>query len=238
MDIDVAFSPRELADRELKGKICVVLDIFRATSSMITAFRHGCRRIMPVATVEEARTLAAGPNKSYLLAGERKGLRIEGFQLGNSPRDYMREFGDAETIVMTTTNGTKAIKAAAGADEVLIGAFLNAEAVCGQLAGGTGDILILCAGTNGKFSLEDALCAGLFVDILGKNERNELTDAARAALLMYEAVAGQLEKAAANSNHGRHLATIGFAGDLETCLRISTVAVVPEYCNGEIFVPG
>jgi len=238
MKIDVAFSPRELADRELKGRRCVVLDIFRATTSMITAFQHGCRRIIPVTTVEEARTLAAGPPKACLLAGERKGVRIEGFALGNSPRDFMREFEPAQTIVMTTTNGTKAIKAAAGADAVLIGAFLNAEAVCGQLAGGPGDILIVCAGTNGKISLEDALCAGLFADILGKNERNELTDAARAALLMYGAVAGRLAEAAANSSHGRYLSTIGFAEDLETCLRVSTVAVVPAYHNGEILVPG
>lgn len=237
MIIEVAFLPRELADRNLGGMLCIVLDIFRATTSMITAFANGCRTIIPATTVEEARAVAAGQkNRPYLLAGERKGLRIDGFQFGNSPREFMRKFADDAALVMTTTNGTRAVKAAAGADGVLIGGFINAAAVCRHAADNGKDILIVCAGTDGLFSLEDALCAGLLVNILGERENCRLTDAARAAMLMYQTAAGELYQVAATASHGRCLSALGFAEDVAICLDISTVSLVPEYRAGEIRV--
>lgn len=239
MKIDVAFLPRELEGRELSGTVCIVIDIFRATTSMITAFVHGCRGIVPVGSIPEAWAAAEGINsKDCILAGERKGVKIEGFHLGNSPWEFTGEHVGNQYIVMTTTNGTAAIKATDGASATLIGAFLNANAVCARAKHYGDDILIICAGTAGNFSLEDALCAGLLVDILWEDKEVELTDAARAALLMYAEVADVVGKVAANSSHGRYLYAIGFGEDVKTCMRANTVKIVPEYRNGKIELVG
>lgn len=238
MRIDVAFLPQALADRELGDTTCIVLDVFRATSCMITALEHGCRAIVPVSTVAEARMAAEQfQNKPCLLAGERKGIRVEGFELGNSLQEFTGERIKNQLIVMSTTNGTVAVKAVQRARAILIGAFLNANAVCERAKCYANDILIVCAGTDRKVSLEDALCAGLLIDILGGGEAADLTDAARAALLMYTQTADVLDKVAADSNHGRYLHSIGFAEDVRLCTRINTVEIVPECRQGKIAVP-
>ncbi|HWR40330.1 MAG TPA: 2-phosphosulfolactate phosphatase [Patescibacteria group bacterium] len=228
--IDVAFLPAETEKRDLAQTTCVVLDIFRATTSMVTALINGCPLIRPVQSVEEAWTVARGI-PAALLAGERQSVRIEGFDLGNSPREFTRERVDNRPVVMTTTNGTRAVRAVAGAGELLIGSFLNALAVCDTIQKTGRDLLILCAGTENQFSLEDSLCAGLLVHRLWETDNSavELTDAAQGARLLYLQAQGNLLQAAATSKNGRRLYELDLAADVEYCLRLDTVSIVPTF---------
>lgn len=238
MNIDVVFYPWCLTGKKLAGTICIVLDIFRATTSMLTAFSHGCRAIVPVVSCEEARAVVGMPKKpDFLLAGERKGLRIDGFDLGNSPQEFTVERVKNKTVVMTTTNGTLAVKAVESADTVLIGGFLNAHAVCARAAGYGKDIQIVCAGTDGRFSLEDALCAGLLADIFRRSGKAVLTDAANAAQLMYAGAAETLAETAEKGSHGKYLCAKGFAGDVSVALCIDAMELVPECRAGKIALP-
>jgi 2-phosphosulfolactate phosphatase len=235
MKLDVAFLPRDFEGRDLSETVCVVLDIFRATTSMVTAFDNGCREVIPVCTIEEAQMLAErlGPD-DILLAGERKGIRIDSFHLGNSPLEFLPNKVEGKRIIATTTNGTVAIKATEGAYRTLIGSFLNVDAVLQKVKGYNKDVLIVCAGTDRNFSLEDALCAGLLVDAIWEDGDVTLTDAARAALMMYAEVSDVVDKAAANSTHGQYLYSIGFGEDVEACIRMNTIGVVPEYRDGRV----
>ena len=234
MMLHIAFLPAELRGVDLTGKVCIVLDIFRATTSITAAISNGCEVIYPVLTIEDARQLAEN-SPDCLLAGERRSLRIEGFHLGNSPYDFSPEVVRSRRVIMTTTNGTAAIKATEGCHATLIGSFLNAAAVCREAARYGEDILILCAGTELTFSLEDALCAGYLTELLqGENTDAELTDAAYAALLLYRQAAGDLPGAVKHSKNGRRLYELGRAADVEYCLRQNSVTVVPRYAKGSI----
>ena len=234
MNIDVAFLPSEVRGNDVTDTVCIVLDIFRATTSITTAMANGCAVIYPVLTVEEARRMA-GENPGCLLAGERKSIQIAGFDLGISPYDFSSDNVRGRSVIMTTTNGTAAIKATEGAHRTFIGSFLNAEAVCAQIAAHGKDILIVCAGTEQTFSLEDALCAGYMVKILqGGQGKVELTDAAQAAMMLYKQAETDLIGAVKNSKNGKRLYDLNREHDVEYCLRKNHLAVVPQYCGGRI----
>lgn len=235
MRIDVAFLPAEVKEYDLSGKVCVVLDIFRATTSIVTAIANGCQTIIPVASTEDA-FKAAETIDAALFAGERQSIRIEGFDLGNSPYEFSAEKVLNRIIIMTTTNGTIAIKATTGAYRTLIGSFINARAVCQQAQQYGKDILIVCAGTDRLFSLEDALCAGLLVRLLQEGAKEEaiLNDAAYGALLMYGQVREAIAEMAVNSRNGERLRKLGCMKDVEYCLQTDVVHVVPEYSEGRI----
>lgn len=235
MEIDVAFLPKDVEGRDLSAVVCIVIDVFRATTSMVTAFANGCQSIIPVRSIEEAQEIAKQLKQdTYLLVGERNGQRIDGFHLGNSPSEFTADNVAGKKLIMTTTNGTLAVKSVEDANEVLIGCFLNAESVGQRAKEFNKDILIVCAGTDQRFSLEDSLCAGVLVDILWDGGHAKLTDAARAALLMYDRVADTVDKVAANSGHGRYLYDLGFGTDVDTCVRLNTVNTVPQYIGGRI----
>ncbi|MGI6091591.1 MAG: 2-phosphosulfolactate phosphatase [Negativicutes bacterium] len=235
MKIDVAFLPKDMEGMNLSDTVCIVLDIFRATSSMTTALANNCRCIMPVLSVEEAHALAEkiGP---VLFAGERKSIKIDGFNFGNSPYDFSPDKVQDKTIVMTTTNGTVAVKATEGAYRTLIGAFVNATAVSRKAGQYGKDILIVCAGTDRLFSLEDALCAGLLVKKLPAVAGTEpiLTDAAQAAVLLYDQASDKLADIAVNSRNGKRLCDLGKTDDVEYCFKIDLLDIVPEYRDGKI----
>ena len=130
MKLDVCFRPTEVQGMDLRETLCIVLDIFRATTCMTTGMKNGCKAIIPVLSLEDARQAAQEQTEPVLLAGERQSLRLEGCELGNSPFDYAAEVVDGRIVVATTSNGTVAIKATDGAYRTLIGSFLNASAVC------------------------------------------------------------------------------------------------------------
>jgi 2-phosphosulfolactate phosphatase len=231
--IDVAFLPSEISQQDISDSVCIVLDIFRATTSMVTAFANGCESIIPVESIENAYD-AAQQEKEVLFAGERKSIKIEGFDFGNSPFDFSPDKVCKQTIIMTTTNGTIAVKAAQKAYRTLIGAFINAEAVSRQAKKFGKDILIVCAGTEGAFSLEDTLCAGYLVELLANGRDAEFTDAAKGVLLMYTAVQQNLCAAAMKSRNGQRLVELNRVNEIEYCVRQNIVDIVPKYRSQRI----
>jgi len=223
MTIDVALNPAEIArlpQRDLSQTTCVVFDILRATSTMITALAHGAREIHPVRTIDEARELRAEHPRA-MLGGERHGELIDGFDLGNSPLEY-RNIGPAR-IITTTTNGTIALRACEHAERVFVGALLNLGAVVEELRWDEPErLLLVCAGTFEDFALEDAVAAGLlaleFPDAT-------LTDAAHAAVASARLFPTPLEALRASRN-GQVLASKGRSAEVEWCAQLSRYTVV------------
>lgn len=236
MNIQIALLPSDMKSQNLSDSVCVMLDIFRASSSMVTAFQQGCSEIYPVSSIEEARGLAATLDRA-VLAGERKSVRIEGFDLGNSPREFTEEKVADRPIVMTTTNGTRAILATAGSYCSFIGAFLNADVLCKKIESINKDVWIVCAGTEGIFSLEDALCAGMLAQRLSKNTERPLNDTVQAMILLYEQAKDTLLKVAGMSRNGQRLFEIGLEADVSYCLQKDMLDVVPVFSGGRIFLP-
>lgn len=231
--IDVCFTPQDyITHPPGRDHAVVVLDIFRASTSITTAFTNGCRRIVPVASIEDALALR-GQYPGALLAGERQAKPIPGFDLSNSPFEFSRQAVADKTIIMTTTNGTVALQAAAKASRVYVGAFVNAAAVTRALAATGLDVVILCAGTQGRFTLEDALCAGL---IAGRLE-GEKSDAAHAASAIYSEYRCDLLRRANECANACYLASIGYGDDVGLCLQHDIYDVAPVFENGVITDP-
>jgi len=231
VNIEVLQSPAEYQARRTRGfagTTCVVFDVLRATSVMIAGLANGTRSFIPVEEISEA---LAWRNRQpdVLLAGERDGLRIKNadgsgidFDLGNSPREYARARVAGRDIVTTTTNGTRALRACFSAETVLVGSFLNLVATAKWLAARTsGELVLVCAGTGELPALEDILAAGALVALMAQaNAVIELRDAARSALLTYQAAADQLEKVVgAGQNGARLLANHDLRDDVKFCLQ-------------------
>ncbi|MGH2997056.1 MAG: 2-phosphosulfolactate phosphatase [Gaiellaceae bacterium] len=214
MRVHVAFTPAEAA----RVPTAVVVDVLRATSTIVQALAAGYRRVLCCAEVEEALALRDRLGEA-VLAGERRTERIPGFDLGNSPREFLEPRG--ETLVLTTTNGTRAIVAAAAVSkEVLVGSLLNLDAVARAARAGGGDVEVVCAGLQGGFTLDDAYCAGRIAELVG----GERTDAAEATVRLARSFASAEEglRACRNPLHA------GISEDIAWCARESVLAVVPR----------
>lgn len=223
--IEVALCPAEIrrfSGLDLSAVTAVVFDVLRATSSIITGLAHGIEAILPVQTIEEARACKAN-DPSLLLAGERGGLPIEGFDLGNSPGDF--ESLKGRRLVMTTTNGTVAIQSVKHASRVLIASLLNIDALADFLTRSSAkDLLLVCAGTVDDFSLEDAIGAGALVARLPAE--GELSDSALLVRSLYEKVENDVEEWLTHTKNGRALREIGKQRDISYCARQSIYHVV------------
>ena len=222
--IDVCLTPDLLHLHKIENSIVVVTDIFRATSCMTTAFAHGVRSIIPVASVEECHQLR---QQGYIAAAERNAQKVEGFDLDNSPFSYMDERLVGADIAMTTTNGTLSItKAKAEAVKVLVGAFLNLGAVANYLKSQQYDVLVLCAGWKGRVNLEDSLFAGALVEAL-QHDYLVGEDSALIAQRMYGQAKADLLGYVAASSHVRRLQRLGIQKDISFCLQHDLYDVVP-----------
>jgi 2-phosphosulfolactate phosphatase len=238
MKIDVYFTPLGLVAGDLAGRGVVVIDALRATTSIIAAVANGAKAVIPAATSEEAVRLASHLEKDgVLLAGERKSLKIEGFALGNSPREMTRAAVAGKTVVLATTNGTPALVAAQGGEPVLVGAPANLRAVAERaraVLAKRGDLVILCAGRERQLALEDAYTAGRLVKAVKRGIRKlELNDAARAALALTDQFASWTE-ALEQSEAGRQLADLDFADDVRFAAQADRFDVVPVYADRRI----
>ena len=189
MIIEVAFNRLDPVCRSASGRAVAVIDVIRATTTITMALHHGCSGVIPVRTLGEARAMAQRLGRRALLAGERGADKAVGFELGNSPAEYGRERVQGKTVVMTTTNGTRAFQAVLGARAIVACSFLNAAAVARWLTATGLDILIVCAGQQGRFCLEDAVGSGMLIDrLLSTSDRTlEFSDAARAAHQLFVA---------------------------------------------------
>ena len=228
--IDVVFTPDLLPFSDLTGKTVVVTDILRATTTISFAMANGARAITPVLTPEDAFRFAADqPNT--LIGGERGGVKVDGFNLGNSPREYTEAVVSNRQIVLTTTNGTRTLQACRAAERVLIGSFLNLRAVINQLTDVEGELVLACSGREGGFCTEDTVFAGACVAALGDTQ---LTDAAETAKILYQTHRDNLLGMLQNCYHGQRLASIGLGEDLEFCAQMDLVDVVPRLVDGRI----
>ncbi|MFN3378772.1 2-phosphosulfolactate phosphatase [Runella zeae] len=222
--IDVCLTPDLLHLHKIDNSIVVVTDIFRATSCMVTGLAYGVGSITPVATVEECYALQ---QKGYIAAAERNAMKVEGFDLDNSPFSYMDDQLIGANIAMTTTNGTLSItKAKSSAVKVLIGAFLNLGAVANYLQAQPYDILVLCAGWKGRVNLEDTLFAGALVEAL-KEDYIIAEDSALMAMRAYQQAQNDLIGYVSNSSHVRRLQRLGIQKDIAYCLQKDLYDVVP-----------
>lgn len=239
MRVDVFFTAREVAPGDVAGRVVAVVDVLRASSSIATALANDARAVVPGETAEAVITRARTFDRHEVrLAGERRMRKIDGFDLGNSPLEFTRDAVEGRTVLMSTTNGTVAFGATAGAREVYVGAYVNFTAVLGvlrkALRGGV-DLAILCAGHEGRFSLEDAACAGRFVHHATRRLSNvALNDAALAAVQLHRKFGADVWSLFEMSTHGQALAQAGFAADLVACATIDAQPVVPVYHDRQI----
>jgi len=238
MRIDVHFTPAGLTPPDVNGRGVVVLDVLRATTTIIAAIAAGAKAVIPAATSEEAIRLAANLEKDGVLrAGERRSLKIEGFDLGNSPREMTPEVVAGKTIVLATTNGTPALVVAQGGDPVLVGAPVNFKALAErarQVLEERGDFVIVCAGRERQFAMEDAYMAGRLVKAIRKGvHKTDMNDAAAAALAMtagYKTWADAFAGTAA----ARQLVEANLAEDVAFCAKADRFGVVPQYAERRI----
>jgi 2-phosphosulfolactate phosphatase len=225
----VFFTVNEVDGAALQDHTAVVIDVLRATSSIVAALASGAHAIFPVVSTEDAIKLATSLGRAdTVVAGERRGLKIEGFDLGNSPREFTPEAVGGKRVVMSTTNGTRAFVAAAGAERVLAASFTNLSAVA-ELCADAERLAIVCAGKEGRFAIDDALCAGM---LLGRLEERlgaslELDEAGRTALLLAGAHSVDADFLMESAS-GRALAEIGLGEDLDWCARVDVETLVPE----------
>jgi 2-phosphosulfolactate phosphatase len=227
MRLDVLLLPREIPVRPRPELYAVIIDVLRATTSIVMAFQHGCRSILPVANSEEAMAARAASPEA-VLAGEQGGLRVPGFDLGNSPREFTGEAVGGRDVILTTSNGTKALRAVAAGRTVAIGAFRNRAAVGDWLVARGADSLIVCSGYEGGFSLEDAVCAGAIADRAAQLATGlSLGDGARACLALWERFGSDLVRLFRETDWGRRMLALGFEADLAVCAELDATAVVP-----------
>ena len=238
--IEVLFSPAEfsaLCKRDLSRTTCVVLDVLRATTSMMTALANGAESVIPVGEISEA--LAWRQRRpDVLLAGERQGFRIDAartggvrFDLGNSPREFTPETVKGKTIVMTTTNGTRALRACEGASHVLIGCFLNLRAVANCVREQNVEhLLLVCSGTHEQAALEDTLAAGALCERLWPDySTGDVADSAEMARRLYPLFQSDLLGGLKHARNGRRLLSIPeLEGDVWFCVQRETLGLVGE----------
>jgi 2-phosphosulfolactate phosphatase len=224
-ELNVCLTPALIPLFDVENHIVVIIDIFRATSSICYGIENGAEAIIPVSEVEEC---LAYQDKfpDYLLAAERNGEVVAGFDFGNSPFSYTKEKVSGKTIVLTTTNGTHALQRSTKAKKIIIGSFLNLTSVCNWLKDQQEDILLVCAGWKNNFNLEDTLYAGAIADQL-KPAGFVLDDAAIAAYDLFQIGKSDISTYLKKTSHSERLKKLGIEADIEFCLQTDLTTAIP-----------
>lgn len=237
MHIEILFVPSPLNPDFLSNRAVVVIDVLRATSVMVHAMSQGAIEMIPVETVEEAFQMAKTfPRGTTLLGGERGSRKIEGFDLGNSPKEYVAEKVKGKRLILTTTNGTKAFRLVSSGREIMVGSFFNIGATAQRCFELNKDLLIFPSGDEGNFSLEDTVCGGMLIDVILRKwgKTIGLTDSSCAAQLLYQRFRDQLVEGLRLSNHGKDLIGLGLGDDLPYCSQTDITDLVPIFREGVI----
>jgi len=231
MKINVLFSPISVDELSFTGKTTVVIDVLRASSTIVAALQNGAREVVPVATVEFAVKVSGGMfGGQTLLGGERNTRKIEGFALGNSPLEYTADIVGGKTIILYTTNGSKAIVKSKFSENLFVCSFLNIEAVANHLVKLDKDFEILCAGKNNNYSMEDTICAGkLITEITKLNNEVILSDSAKASVALNKAFGKSILKMLIETEHGKLLMENGFEEDLKYCSKLNYNPAIPYF---------
>jgi len=222
-NLEVCLTPALLHLYDFKESIVVVIDIFRATSSICYGIENGAEAIIPVATIEACESYR---HSEFLLAAERNGEVVAGFDFGNSPFSYIKDKVHGKTVVLTTTNGTHAINVSRGASKIVIGSFFNLGALCDWLKTQPNDVLLLCSGWKDKVNLEDTLFAGGVVHNL-INEDYQLDDSGIAAEDLYRIAKNDLNTYLKKTSHSERLKKLGIEEDIAFCLQVDITTSIP-----------
>ncbi len=230
--VEVCFSPDRFSLYYQSQPIVVVIDVLRATTAMCVALDHGVEKIIPVSTLDEAMEYK---KRGYLVGAERNGQIVDGFAFGNSPLGFMTDAYRGKTIVLTTTNGTRAINTANQAQTVIVASLVNMDAVCKYLEEQNQDTLILCSGWKDRFNLEDTICAGGFVDyLIAKGSHIADHDSSVAAKYLYQSASNNYMGYLKASSHRRRLKRLNLQEDIKFCLKPNQTNVIPILKDGEL----
>jgi 2-phosphosulfolactate phosphatase len=234
MRIDVMFGIQHLTPQDVQGRVVAVIDVLRASTTIAVALANGAKAVIPFESSEDAIMRSKQMERgAFRLAGERRMLKMEGFDLGNSPLEHARESVEGKTVLLATTNGTKALLSMQGARDVVVASYVNLTGVSTMLRAalrGGADITLVCAGQDRQFALEDAACAGRYVSNISKRLADiDVNDAALAASLIDRKYGDNLMRLFNTAAHGRALAAAGFEGDLAACAAVDSYPVIPIY---------
>ena len=223
--VEVCFTPNMFPLYAEDFEVVVVIDVLRATSAICTAFHYGVDKIIPVSTLDQA---IEYKDKGYYVAAERKGKIVSGFEFGNSPLSYTNDKLKDQTLVLTTTNGTKAINMAKDIEHLLIGSFLNLDAICNYLIELNKSVLILGSGWENKFCLEDSICAGAISEQLLKTNKFECNnDSTIAAKYLFLSAKSNYFGYLKASSHRKRLKKLNLNEDIKYCLTPNQTDVIP-----------
>jgi 2-phosphosulfolactate phosphatase len=236
MKAELYFTPAGLTDKDLYGKTVVVIDVLRACTVICTAFAAGCREVIPVNSIGDGSTLLGNLDRDVvLLAGERDGYRVEGFDLGNSPLEFTKDVVSNKTIILASTNGSKAMVLGSSGESMLAASFVNVSAIVNKVASLDEDTAVVCSGKESRFSLEDVVCGGMIISRLG-NRIEVANDAAMVAKTLYEAHKDDIASLLRACDHGRYLSSIGFADDIDFAAGIDTISILPQWEKARFLV--
>lgn len=233
MNINVIISPSGIEELYFTNKTIVVIDVLRASNTIINTLQNGAKEVIPVAAVEFAVKVSGGMfGGQTLLGGERNTKKIEGFALGNSPLEYSREIVEGKTIVFYSTNGTPAITKAKFSEYLTICSFSNLSAVAQNLIKRKNDFEILCAGRNNSLSLEDLICAGSLIEEISKTKNNLiLTDSSKASVVLNKSMGKNIKKMLSETEHAKLLIKNGFEDDITFCSQLNSSEVLPIFID-------
>lgn len=236
VSLQLAFRSTDIVNASSQGNVLVVIDALRCCSTIIAALACGANTVIPEVTVRDARA-SYRRNPEYLLAGERRGVKPRGFDMGNSPLEFTQGSAEGKCVILTTTNGTKAICLSGTSGWTVIGAFLNAAAVAEKALSiaqrEAGGISLVLSGTKSRFSLEDFICAGAIVEYLPASHV-DYSDRVTTALLAFQQANQRLTTTIRHGRHAQFLESIGHGEDVEFCCRLNRYPIVPRYTSDGI----
>ena len=236
MKVNVIFSHNNYDELFFASKTSVVIDVLRASSTIVTALQNGAKEIIPVASVEFAVKISGGLfTGQTLICGERNTKMIEGFALGNSPLEFTKDKIAGKSIILYTTNGSKAVVKAKFSENLFVTTFLNLSAVTKKLMEINKDTEIICSGRGNDISLEDIVCAGKLVSEIQKYKEDiELSDSSRASISLNKSFGINIYKMLKDTEHGQILIENGFEKDIEYCSKLDLLDAVPVFTNNAL----
>ncbi len=239
MRVDVFFGIQTVTAADIANRVVAVIDVLRASTSITIALANDAKNVIPFDSSEEAVNRSKSFERSEVrLAGERKMLAIPGFDLGNSPREFTRDAVEGKTILMSTTNGTATLAGVTGARDVLVASYVNLSAVLAMLRsalrGGT-EVVLICAGSERQFALEDAACAGRYARAIAKRVPEvAVNDGTQSCMLLDKKYGDNIQRLFQDSTHGKALIEAGFEEDLPVCAAVDSYSVVPVFQDRQI----
>jgi 2-phosphosulfolactate phosphatase len=235
MRLDLVFTHQELQFTDTRGKTGVAIDVLRATSTAVTAISNGCASFTPITTVDETRErVKKFAIATVLLGGAKNGIKPEGFDVGNSPLEYVREVVEGKHILFSSSNGTQAMHGLKGSEEILIASFLNTMAISREMLNAGRDCLIACSGDFGRFSLADTVCGGMIISKLQSESKSEirLSETAAVALMVFKAHHHDIRGMLYASEWGQRLIQLNMSADLDFCAKVDQTEIAPRFRNG------